>query len=187
MAKGKGQVKRLGAVAFVLIAVASGASLDAQYRNGQARPPAAATRPGPPRSAAGEAPFRNGATFRPRPISPSVGIPLWPFRYPVFPLVWGWGTMPFYFDGVGTPAALEDGPTGGVQLEVTPWRASVFVDGAYTGKVDDFKGYYQHLDVVAGPHQIVIIEPGYEALVLDVVVVPGRTTTLRGTLSAAPR
>jgi len=95
--------------------------------------------------------------------------------------------MPFYFDGVAAPAALEDGPTGGVQLEVTPWRASVFVDGAYAGKIDDFKGYYQHLDVVAGPHRIIIVEPGYEALVLDVVAVPGRTTTLRGTLTAAPR
>lgn len=172
--------------AFVLIVVAGVIPIDAQYRSGQARPPATATRPSPPRSPAGDAPFRNGATFRPQPITPSVAIPLWPFRYRVFPLVWGWGTMPFYFDGVA-PAALEDGPTGGVQLEVTPWRASVFVDGTYAGKVDDFKGYYQHLDAVAGPHQIVIVEPGYEALVLDVVVVPGRTTTLRGTLTAAPR
>jgi hypothetical protein len=78
---------------------------------------------------------------------------------------------------------LTDGPTGGVQLDVQPWRASVFVDGVYAGRVEDFKGYYRHLEVVAGPHQITIVEPGYLPLVFDVMVVPGRTTTFRGTLS----
>jgi hypothetical protein len=104
-------------------------------------------------------------------------------KFPVFPLVWGWGTMPIYFDLVQTPLALEDGPTGGVQLDVQPWRASVYVDGVYVGSVDDFKGYYRHLEVVAGPHQIVVVEPGYQPLVFETVVVPGRTITYRGTLN----
>ena len=167
----------------VVLIVSIGGSAAAQYRNGQARPPAATTRPGPPRAPAGEAPFRNGATLTPRPISPSRGIALRPFRYPVFPLVWGWGTMPFYFDSVNRPLVLEDGPTGGVQLDVQPWRAGVFVDGVYAGRVEDFNGYYQHLEVVAGPHQIVIVEPGYQPLVIEADVVPGKTTTYRRTLT----
>jgi hypothetical protein len=101
--------------------------------------------------------------------------------FPVFPLVWGWGTLPFYVDTAGP--TISDGPTGGVQLDVQPWRASVYVDGLYVGRVDDFKGYYQHLDVVAGPHQIVIVEPGYLPLVFETIVVPGRTITYRGTLN----
>jgi len=104
-------------------------------------------------------------------------------RAPFVPLVWGWGTVPFYFDTFGESPALNDGPTGGVQLDVQPWRACVFVDGNYVGRVDQFRGYYQHLDVVAGPHQFVIVEPGFLPLVIDAIVVPGTTTTYRGTLS----
>jgi hypothetical protein len=58
----------------------------------------------------------------------------------------------------------------------------VFVDGMYAGRVSDFNGYYKHLDVVAGPHQIVIVEPAYQPLVIEADVVPGRTITYRATL-----
>ena len=114
-------------------------------------------------------------------MSPTIGVPLRRMTFPVFPLVWGWGTLPFYVDTEGP--TISDGPTGGVQLDVQPWRARVYVDGVYVGRVDDFKGYYQHLDVVAGPHQIVIVEPGYLPLVFETNVVPGRTITYRGTLN----
>ena len=167
----------------VSLLLVSTSALDAQYRNGQARPQSAAPRPGPPRAPAGEAPFRNAATFRPRPISPSLGIPI---RFPIYPLVWGWGTMPFY-SGAEISFPLEEGPTGGVQLDVQPWRAAVFVDGVYAGRVDDFKGYYKHLELVAGPHQIVVVESGFHPLVFDVDVVPGETTTYRGTLNDSAR
>ncbi len=103
----------------------------------------------------------------------------------MFPIAWGWGPWPLDVDTAGL--TIDDGPTGGVQLDVQPWRARVYVDGVDVGRVDDFKGYYQHLDVVAGPHQIVIVEPGYLPLVFDVVVVPGRTLTYRGTLNEPAR
>jgi len=74
---------------------------------------------------------------------------------------------------------------GGVQLDVQPWRAQVYVDGTYVGVVRDFTGYYHHLEVSAGPHVIVIVTPDYEPLVLDLFVSPGRVTTYRGTLSRA--
>jgi hypothetical protein len=80
-------------------------------------------------------------------------------------------------------AALDDAPSGGVQLDVQPWRASVFVDDVYVGRVGDFSGYYKHLEVLAGPHRIVVVEPGYEPLVIDVDVVPGQTRTYRSTLT----
>jgi hypothetical protein len=116
---------------------------------------------------------------RPRPLRDAVFVP-------AFPFVWGWGAAPFYAGVplVSTPP-LDDAPVGGVQLDVVPWRARVYVDGVPVGKVDDFKGYYHHLTVASGPHQIVIVEPGYQPLVLDVVVPAGRTTTYRGALSEA--
>ena len=76
---------------------------------------------------------------------------------------------------------------GGVQLDVQPWRAQVYVDGAYAGLVDDFKGYYRHLEISAGPHVIVIVMPDYEPLIVNTLVSPGQVTTYRGTLNLASR
>jgi hypothetical protein len=173
-------VKTVIVVAVVSIAFAGSESATAQIRASQA----AAPRPGPPRPPS-DSPFRNFATSRPRPVSPTLGIPVRHLTFPVFPIAWGWGPWPLDVDTAGL--TINDGPTGGVQLDVQPWRARVYVDGVYVGRVDDFKGYYQHLDVLAGPHQIVIVEPGYLPLVFDVVVVPGRTLTYRGTLNEPAR
>jgi hypothetical protein len=79
----------------------------------------------------------------------------------------------------------EGGPTGGLQLDVDPRRAQVYVDGAYVGLVEAFSGYFQHLDIVAGPHFIEILAPDYEPLIIEVTVSPGRTTTYRGALTRA--
>jgi hypothetical protein len=106
---------------------------------------------------------------------------------PGFYYGWGWSFAPIYVDGsvVATPLPA-DAPAGGIQLDVTPWRSRVYLDGEYVGPVENFKGYYKHLTAPAGPHQIVIVEEGYLPLVLDVVITPGPTTTYRGTLNAAP-
>jgi hypothetical protein len=84
-------------------------------------------------------------------------------------------------------ARLQYPLPGGVQLDVQPWRAQVYVDGAYAGLVDDFKGYYHHLEISAGPHVIVIVMPDYEPLIVDTLVSPGQVTTYRGTLNLASR
>jgi hypothetical protein len=105
-----------------------------------------------------------------------------------WPIFWGWSVPVFY---VGSDVPLvplpDDGPTGGVQLDVTPWRSRVYVDGVLKGRADDFKGYYHPLELVAGPHQITIVDEGRQPVVVDVVVVPGRTVTYRATLSEAGR
>jgi len=138
-------------------------------------------------SAAAEAQFRSTLTFRtavtaPAPVLPRTGA----LHGVLFP--WGWVTPVIDLNGPVAPIPLPDvTPLGGVQLDMLPWRAQVFLDGAFVGRVDDFKGYYHHLDAAAGPHQIVIVEPGYQPLVFEVVVSPGRTMTLRGALSEALR
>ena len=102
----------------------------------------------------------------------------------------------------GTPAAVlseqtqqnptiasspQSKPIGGVQLDVEPRRAQVFVDGTYAGVVDDFRGYYRHLALPAGPHRIDVMTAGYLPLNLDVMVVPDRTIVYRWSLQDAPR
>src|SRR5688572_29054735 len=80
------------------------------------------------------------------------------------------------------PVAVQSRPIGGVQLDLEPRRAQVFVDGAYMGLVDDYRGYYGHLALPAGWHRIEVLTPGYVPLIFDVMVVPDRTVTYRWSL-----
>ena len=102
---------------------------------------------------------------------------LWPFVQVISPLV----------PVVVVPALqAEPGLLGGVQLDVQPWRAQVYADGTYVGVVEDFSGYYRHLELAAGPHVITIVAPDHDPLIFDVMVSPGRTITHRATLNRAP-
>jgi hypothetical protein len=146
-----------------------------------------------------------GAVYSPAPtgsrVGPIVSRPtpgilqpaLVPFRsagrrfgIAALPIFWGW-SVPVVYVGSSTQLVPlpDDGPTGGVQLDVTPWRSRVYVDGVLKGRVDDFNGYYHPLELVAGPHQITIVDDGRQPLVIDVVVAPGWTTTHRATLTEA--
>jgi hypothetical protein len=101
-------------------------------------------------------------------------VPVWP--------IWD-GIVPVIPAEVVQPAQTE--LRGGLQLDVQPWRAEVYVDGDYAGLVQDFGGYYRPLELIPGPHAITIVAPDFDPLMIDVVIVPGRTTTYRGTLSRA--
>jgi hypothetical protein len=124
-------------------------------------------------------------------VPPPVGrVRLW---HPFFP-AFAWGSYGFdaFWPWSGGPLPFEDAPdaqgwpTGGLQLDIQPWRAQAYVDGWYAGVVGDFTGYYHHLDLPAGPHRLEILAPDYQPLVIDVMVSPGQTTTYRGTLTFAP-
>jgi len=122
-------------------------------------------------------------------------VPPIPFPLPVglgtsfgYVPIWWWnGVMPAQsLAGPAVPIPPPEGaPIGGVQLDIEPRRAQVYVDGAFVGVVGDFSGYYQHLDLVAGQHLVMIIAPDYEPLIIEVMVSPGRLTTHRGTLTRA--
>jgi hypothetical protein len=73
--------------------------------------------------------------------------------------------------------------SGGLQLDVEPRRALVYVDGVLAGTVDQFKGYFLHLETSAGFHVITFLSPDYEPLTIGVTVSPNQTTTYRGSLN----
>jgi hypothetical protein len=77
---------------------------------------------------------------------------------------------------------IEGAPKGGVQLDVLPWSALVYVDGALAGRVEEFRGYYHHLELPAGRHAIAIVAAGAEPHIFDVVFGPGKTLTYRASL-----
>jgi hypothetical protein len=71
---------------------------------------------------------------------------------------------------------------GDIRLQVQPRDAQVFVDGYYSGIVDDFDGVFQRLTLEVGPHQIELVAPGLDSRVFEVYVDPARTVTIRADL-----
>jgi hypothetical protein len=113
-------------------------------------------------------------TFRGGRLTSFDTVPVWPLWEGILPVV--------------PMEAVQPSQTelrGGLQLDVQPWRAEVYVDGAYAGVVQDFGGYYRPLELIPGPHAITIVAPDFDPLMFDIVIVPGRTMTYRGTLSRA--
>ena len=89
------------------------------------------------------------------------------------------GLYPF---GAVPPVFYNPSPgavLGGLRITDAPRDAQVFADGYYVGIVDDFDGFFQHLNLEPGPHRIEIHSPGYQPVAFDVVIQPGQTVTLR--------
>jgi hypothetical protein len=106
---------------------------------------------------------------------------------------WGWGGLGFggYYGGFYDPWYAGGYPTtyypvaqnrdeGALRLKVKPREASVYTDGYFVGKVDDFDGVLQKLHLSAGPHRIEIRDPKYETLMFDVRIETDETVTYRG-------
>ena len=173
------KVAVIRSMAVLTIVVAAGITSRAQGTAPAPAARAAVSRTPAPETPVTEPRSRNEIAFRAR-STPASGLPFRGQRFPVIPLSWGWGGVPLALGVIGPP--LEEGPSGGLQLDVQPWRASVYADGKHVGRVEDFSGYYRPLELTAGHHEIVIVEPGYQPLVFEALVVPGRTSTYRGTL-----
>lgn len=80
------------------------------------------------------------------------------------------------------PAQYQRYEEGALRLKLKPRDATVFIDGYYTGIVDDFDGLFQRVRIEAGPHRIEVRAPGLESLEFNVFIEPDRTLTLRGEL-----
>ncbi len=62
---------------------------------------------------------------------------------------------------------------GQIRLEIKPKTAKVYVDGGYSGIVDDYDGWWQRLNVEPGNHRIVVREGGFVPYVETVRALPG--------------
>lgn len=71
---------------------------------------------------------------------------------------------------------------GGVRLKVQPNTASVYVDGYYAGRVDDFDNTFQKLGLTLGVHRLEISAPGYLPLVVELNVRDWDTMKYQGRL-----
>lgn len=100
------------------------------------------------------------------------------------PFWWGYpyGGYGYPYGGYYDRDELQDGVKGGLKLKVSPEDAEVHVDGYYVGRVDEFNGVFQRLNLLAGPHRLEIRAPGYETLTVDVQVQPRETISYHGAL-----
>jgi hypothetical protein len=73
-------------------------------------------------------------------------------------------------------------PESDVRILVKPNEASVYVDGYFAGKVDDFDGTFQRLHVIPGAHEITIYLEGYKSLTEKLYLSPRGTRKIEGTL-----
>jgi hypothetical protein len=130
--------------------------------------------------------------------------------YPIYPIYPGggfyypgyWGFGAFYYDpwwwgygypygGYGYGGYAYGGGYGGstyyddygkLRLKVKPREAQVFVDGYFSGTVDQFDGVFQRLTLKAGSHRIEIRAEGFETLSFEVLIAPNETVTYSGEL-----
>jgi hypothetical protein len=80
------------------------------------------------------------------------------------------------------PGYVYARPESNLRLNVKPKEASVYVDGYFAGKVEEFDGQWQRLHVVPGQHEIIVYLEGYRSLKQKLYLGPNATRTMTGKL-----
>jgi hypothetical protein len=109
-----------------------------------------------------------GGFYRPWFYDPWFG-PWYPYGYGGF---YQWGPYPYPYPYRYPYYGDYD---AAVRLEVKPKEAEVYVDGYYTGIVDDFDGVFQRLPIQPGNHEITIYRDGYRTF-HQTIYAPPRST-----------
>lgn len=73
----------------------------------------------------------------------------------------------------GTRDYERDGDFGAIDLDVSPSRTQVFLDGQYIGTVDDFDGWPRYLWLEKGTYDLVLYLDGYKTDARQISVYPG--------------
>lgn len=73
-------------------------------------------------------------------------------------------------------------PESDLRFSIKPKDASVYVDGYFAGKVEEFDGAFERLHVSPGEHEIVVHLDGYRSLKQKLYLSPNRTRKIAGTL-----
>jgi hypothetical protein len=81
--------------------------------------------------------------------------------------------------GVGV-AIPSDPRAGAVDVNIKPSHAQVFVNGFYSGVIDDFDGFPRYLWLREGGYELAFYLQGYETMVHRVVVSRRKTLRLAG-------
>jgi hypothetical protein len=69
-----------------------------------------------------------------------------------------------------------------LRIKVKPKSASVYVDGYFAGKVEDYDGTFERLHVQPGEHEIIVYLDGYRSLHERLYLSPNVTRKIEGEL-----
>ena len=108
----------------------------------------------------------------------------WPYGYgfgwPYYGFGWGFGGPfgPYAEGGFNLGVAAASG-MGGVDLNVKPGSAEVWVDGKFRGEARDLDGDSNLLWLREGTHEVVIYKGGYRSFSETIAVGPGQKLDLK--------
>lgn len=180
---------------FILVVVLAGVVALPALAQAQSRGravPRGSVRAGRPPAVIVARPYR---PYYYRPYRPGVSLGFY-YGYPWYagPYAYGYGYPGYGYPGYGYGygygyyggfPGYAVRAYGGVRIDVPQRDAEVYVDGYYSGVVDDFDGAFQQLNLEPGPHRIEVRAQGFEPVSFDVNVEPGRTITYRAALREA--
>ena len=99
---------------------------------------------------------------------------------------WGWGGWwPWWYPGWGGPTVIVEtgdygygygygeGGSGALDIDISPEKTQVFVDGNYVGTADDYDGFPTFLWLERGTYDVAFYLPGYQTIVRQYTVRPG--------------
>ncbi|HSG38762.1 MAG TPA: PEGA domain-containing protein [Thermoanaerobaculia bacterium] len=94
--------------------------------------------------------------------------------YGFWPRIW-WGYDPYYYPHpyYGGAATYGVRDAGALDLDVSPGRTEVHLDGQYIGTVDAFDGWPRYLWLEKGTYDLVLYLDGYETISRQITVYPG--------------
>jgi hypothetical protein len=69
--------------------------------------------------------------------------------------------------------------TGSVRIKANPGTASVYIDGALAGKVEEFSGLNDRLEIEGGRHTLEVRAEGYVTKTQEINVKVDTTQTVR--------
>lgn len=70
------------------------------------------------------------------------------------------------------------GTAGAVDIDVSPGKTEVWIDGRYTGTADDFDGFPQYLWLDRGTYDLVLYREGYKTIARQITIRPGQVISM---------
>lgn len=110
----------------------------------------------------------------------------YPRYYPYFGPYWGWGSWwwwdDYYYYGPRYPYRDRYydryGTLGALDVDVSPGKTEVWIDGRYTGTADDFDGFPQYLWLDRGVYDLVLYREGYETIARQITIRSGQVISI---------
>ena len=85
-------------------------------------------------------------------------------------LSWYWPSRRVYVD---VRHSYDSDTPGALDLDVSPEKAQIFVDGDLVGVADNYDGFPTYLYLPPGTYEVAIFHPGYETIFRQYTIYPG--------------